>query len=258
MDRKLIRQRAISYPLRDPIVPLLLLIATTTGLVDAVSVLGLGLVFCANMTGNIVFLGFALAEIPGFNVAPHITALAGFIVGATVSGRIGKYYVTRSRRSWLFVATCFEGGLLWPAALLVIGYRDTHQPAGSRLLVTIGFVAIAMGFRNATIRQLKVNDLTTTVVTMTLTGLFADSHFAGGASPNWQRRSLSVAAIFGGALIGALIVKATGLGGPLVVAWVLVTLGTVLAALHPEWTNESMTGSNETDPASDAAGRDKG
>jgi hypothetical protein len=84
---------------------------------------------------------------------------------------------------------------------------------------------------------------------MTLTGLFADSHFAGGENPNWQRRSLSVVAIFGGALIGALIVKATGLGGPLVVAWVLVTLGTVLAALHPEWINESMTGSNETDGA---------
>src|SRR5271156_1508946 len=137
MDREPVRRRANSYPLRDPIVPLLLLIATTTGLVDAVSVLGLGLVFCANMTGNIVFLGFSLAEIPGFNVAPHVTALAGFIVGATVSGRIGKYYVTRSRRNWLFVATCFEGGLLWPAALLVVGYRDTHHPAGLRLLITM-------------------------------------------------------------------------------------------------------------------------
>jgi uncharacterized membrane protein YoaK (UPF0700 family) len=143
------RDGSRTYPparYQDPIVPLLLLIATTTGLVDAVSVLGLGLVFCANMTGNIVFLGFALAEIPGFNDAPHITALAGFIVGATVSGRIGKYYVTRSGRSWLFIVTCFEGGLLWPAALLVIGYRDTHQPVGSRLLITIGFVAIAMGY----------------------------------------------------------------------------------------------------------------
>ena len=47
MDREAVRQRTISYPLRDPIVPLLLLIATTTGPVDAVSVLGLGLVFCA-------------------------------------------------------------------------------------------------------------------------------------------------------------------------------------------------------------------
>ena len=47
MDREPVRQRAISDPPRDPIVPLLLLIATTTGLVDAVSVLGLGLVFCA-------------------------------------------------------------------------------------------------------------------------------------------------------------------------------------------------------------------
>jgi hypothetical protein len=47
MDREAVRQRTISYPLGDPFVPLLPLIATTTGLVDAVSVLGLGLVFCA-------------------------------------------------------------------------------------------------------------------------------------------------------------------------------------------------------------------
>src|SRR5271163_2755356 len=107
------------------------------------------------MTGNIVFLGFALAEIPGFNVAPHVTSLSGFIVGATVSGRIDKYHVTRSRRNWLFVATCSEGGLLWPSALPVVGYRDTHHPSGLRLLITLDFVAIAMGFRNATIRQLK-------------------------------------------------------------------------------------------------------
>jgi uncharacterized membrane protein YoaK (UPF0700 family) len=98
MDREPICQRATDPSPGDPTVLrlLLLLIATTTGLVDAVSVLGLGLVFCANMTGNIVFLGLAVAGIPGFNVAPHIVALVGFIVGATVSGRIGKHYVTRS------------------------------------------------------------------------------------------------------------------------------------------------------------------
>jgi uncharacterized membrane protein YoaK (UPF0700 family) len=243
MDREPICQRATNRPPGDPIVLLLLLIATTTGLVDAVSVLGLGLVFCANMTGNIVFLGFAVAGIPGFNVAPHIVALVGFIVGAIVSGRIGKHYVTRSRPRWLLAAACFEGGLLWLAAVLVIGYRDTHQPEETRLLITVGFVAVAMGFRNATIRQLKVNDLTTTVLTMTLTGLFADSHFAGGANPNWQRPTLSVAAIFGGALVGALMVKATGLSSPLVIAGLLVTLGTVLAALHPVWAGESTAAS---------------
>jgi uncharacterized membrane protein YoaK (UPF0700 family) len=44
---------------------LLRLLSLTTGLVDAVSVLGLGKVFTANMTGNVIFLGFALAGTPG-------------------------------------------------------------------------------------------------------------------------------------------------------------------------------------------------
>ncbi|HVJ52639.1 MAG TPA: YoaK family protein [Aliidongia sp.] len=238
MDRELTREHAASRPPGHPIVPLLLLIAATTGLVDAVSVLGLGFVFCANMTGNIVFLGFAVAGTPGFDIAPHITALAGFAVGAIISGRVGKHHATRSRRRWLLTAACFEGGLLWLAALLVIGYRSMHQPVGALLFITIGFVAVAMGFRNGTIRQLKVNDLTTTVLTMTLTGLFVDSHFAGGTNPNWQRRALSVAAIFGGASLGALMVRETGLSGPLFLAGLLVTVGTILAALHPAWAYE--------------------
>lgn len=52
-----------------------------------------------------------------------------------------------------------------------------------------------MGFRNATIRQLKVPDLTTTVLTLTITGIAANSSLAGGANPNWARRIGSVAAI---------------------------------------------------------------
>ena len=48
----------------SPLPGLLLLLSATTGLVDAVSVLGLGKVFTANMTGNVVFLGFAAAQTP--------------------------------------------------------------------------------------------------------------------------------------------------------------------------------------------------
>lgn len=69
---------------------LLLLLSLTTGLVDAVSVLGLGKVFTANMTGNIVFLGFALAGTPGFDAAPFLVALATFMSGALLAGRIGS------------------------------------------------------------------------------------------------------------------------------------------------------------------------
>ncbi len=53
-----------------------------TGVVDAVSILSLGRVFVANMTGNVVFVGFALAGAPGFSVAASLFALAGFLGGA--------------------------------------------------------------------------------------------------------------------------------------------------------------------------------
>ncbi|MFZ5794917.1 MAG: YoaK family protein, partial [Pseudomonadota bacterium] len=72
--------------------PLLLLLSFTTGLVDATSVLGLGKVFTANMTGNIVFLGFAAAGTPGFTVAPYLIAIATFMLGAFLAGRTGRFH----------------------------------------------------------------------------------------------------------------------------------------------------------------------
>ena len=73
----------------DPLPWVLCVLTVTTGLVDAVSVLGLGRVFTANMTGNIVFLGFAVVGIPGFSVARAVVAVVGFVVGAMLGGRLG-------------------------------------------------------------------------------------------------------------------------------------------------------------------------
>jgi len=56
------------------------------------------------------------------------------------------------------------------------------------------------------VRNVGVPDLTTTVLTLTLTGLAADSKVAGGASTRWVRRVLSILAMLLGALVGALLV----------------------------------------------------
>src|SRR5438309_11844799 len=77
------RERPASLPL------LLVVLTITTGLIDAVSVLGLGRVFTANMTGNIVFLGFALAGVPDFSARRSLAALAAFLIGAVIGGRLG-------------------------------------------------------------------------------------------------------------------------------------------------------------------------
>ena len=47
--------------MRHPLARALLVLTFTTGLVDAVSYLALGRVFTANMTGNVVLLGFGIA-----------------------------------------------------------------------------------------------------------------------------------------------------------------------------------------------------
>lgn len=210
----------------SPLPGLLLLLSTTTGLVDAVSVLGLGKVFTANMTGNIVFLGFAAAGTPGFAVKPYLVALLSFLIGALVAGRIGTHLGQRPLRQWLTWAAVVEGGLLALAgacALLTTPWIDA----------IIALTALAMGFRNATIRMLKVPDLTTTVLTLTLTGIAADSSLAGGHGPNLPRRIAAVASIFAGAAVGALMVTHWGLALPLGLAATIVLLGTLLCVTHP-------------------------
>lgn len=210
----------------SPLPGLLLLLSATTGLVDAVSVLGLGKVFTANMTGNVVFLGFAAAGTPGFAVKPYLVALLAFLVGALVAGRVGLRLGQKPLRHWLLVAAGVEGTLLGAAALCAL-------PMAPWVDAIIALTALAMGFRNATIRMLKVPDLTTTVLTLTLTGIAADSPLAGGTGPNLSRRLAAVASIFAGAALGAFMVTHWGLALPLALAAGLVMLGTAACVTHP-------------------------
>ncbi|WP_380784736.1 YoaK family protein [Sphingomonas sp. R86521] len=216
----------------DPRVPLLLLLSVTTGLVDAASVLGLGKVFTANMTGNVVFLGFAASGAPGFKILPFVAAIVSFMLGALVAGRTGKAHIGRPERRWLMTSAIVETALLWLAAVLALGFDVALQAPEGRLFAIIALTGVSMGYRNATIRQLKVADLTTTVLTLTLTGLSADSSAAGGVNPNWARRIGAVVAIFLGAAMGAWLLLNVGLAAPLAFAGVLVLFGTLACTLH--------------------------
>lgn len=218
----------------SPLPWLLLLLSVTTGLVDAISVLGLGKVFTANMTGNIVFLGFAAVGTPGFHAASYLAAIAAFLIGALVAGRVGKGHAGLPLRRWLLVAALVEAALLWIAAGVATGFDIASQSPGGALYAIIALTGLAMGFRNATVRQLKIPDLTTTVLTLTLTGLAADSTMAGGSNPNMARRIGSVAAILLGAGLGAWLVLHGGLVLPLLLAGALVLAGTLACMLHPQ------------------------
>jgi uncharacterized membrane protein YoaK (UPF0700 family) len=147
-----------------------------TGVVDAVSYLALGHVFVANMTGNVVFLGFALAGAGGLSVPASLVALAAFLCGAAAGGRIGARFGDR-RFAHLRAANSVTATLLVAVAVLaaVVG-----QPLSSwQRYALVAAMALAMGVQNAMARSLAVPDLTTTVLTLTLTGVAADSQCRG-------------------------------------------------------------------------------
>jgi uncharacterized membrane protein YoaK (UPF0700 family) len=214
----------------DALVILLLLLSVTTGLVDAVSVLGLGKVFTANMTGNVVFLGFAIAGVPGFSWPLYIVALLFFALGAVFAGRIAARHSGSGRRRWLLRGAMSETALLWLAALIAVVAPPADE--NGSVYAMIALTAAAMGARNTTIRQLKVPDLTTTVLTLTITGLASESTLAGGGNPNLVRRVLAIVAILVGAVAGALLLTRFGPAPPLFVAGLAVAMSTWLLVIE--------------------------
>jgi uncharacterized membrane protein YoaK (UPF0700 family) len=192
----------------DKILPYALLgMTSVTGLVDAISFLSLGHVFTANMTGNIVILGFATAGVAELSKARSLTGLSAFLVGAILGGRIMARENAESQVRLAIVAFGLEVFFLLAASLCAIGYSVSSTPRLVQVYGLITLTALAMGIRNASVRKLAVADLTTTVLTLTIAGLAADSFFAGGSNPRWQRRIAAILAMFAGAAIGAMIVK---------------------------------------------------
>src|SRR5882762_7909224 len=192
---------------QERILPLLLhLFTAVTGLVDAVSYIGLGHIFTANMTGNIVLLGFAFAGVPGLSALRSLTALAAFLAGAVIGGRLATTLAPLSSNRWRMTAFGCEAAFLLGATLASIGYVSVPYDT-TRLYAVIVLTGLAMGLRNATVRKIAQPDLTTTVLTLTVTGLAADSSFAGGSNPRWQRRVMSILSMLAGAFVGALLLR---------------------------------------------------
>ena len=219
--------------------PLLLLVLTVvTGVVDAVSFIALGRVFVANMTGNVVFLGFAVGGAPGLSVAVSLVALGAFLVGALAGGRIGRR-LDGHRGHHLAARAPWAGPD--PGALVVAAVAE-HPRSGGPVRPDRA-AGRALGIQNATARRLAVPDLTTSVLTQTLTGLAADSPLGADRRVSMLRRVLPVVAMAGGACVGALLVLNVGVAAPIALAAGLTALAAVLAYRlsrgDPEWTRRS-------------------
>jgi uncharacterized membrane protein YoaK (UPF0700 family) len=180
-------------------VPLILFALTfVTGLLDAVTYLGLGHVFAANQTGNVIVLGFALVGAGQISVTASLASFAAFVVGAAFSGWTTPR-LERAIHRWTRVMFVLEAGLLVVAAVL---------SAVSPVLATpvVAILAFAMGMRNVTLQHLGLGTVSTTVLTTTLASLAG----SGLMRRNWEvarPRLGAVVAMLLGAVCGALLLQ---------------------------------------------------
>ena len=209
-----------------PLQPLLLTLTVVTGLVDAFSYLVLGHVFVANMTGNVVFLAFAMVGAKGFSIGASLAALASFAAGAVISGRVVTHLGSRRGRS-LAATTGLQAVLVTGA--LVLGWVAVEPGTGVIRYLLIVLLGLSSGLQNGTARKLAVPDLTTTVLTQTIAGAAHESRLAGGPGSRIGRRGLSMVAMFGGALVGALTVVHLAEPLALLIAVVLLAPAAVVA-----------------------------
>jgi uncharacterized membrane protein YoaK (UPF0700 family) len=205
-----------------PLVPMMIVLTVVTGVVDATSYLRLGHVFVANMTGNVVFIGFALAGARGLSAVSSLIALGAFLVGASAGGRFGALR-PHHRGHLLWVASVAQATLLAIALLIALTVsKPLRTPESYALLVPM---AVAMGLQNAVAQRLAVPELTTTVLTRTITGIASELGLLGrpgGIGPSFARRLAAVAAMLLGALAGGLLALHVSVAAALVLAVVLV------------------------------------
>jgi uncharacterized membrane protein YoaK (UPF0700 family) len=194
-----------------------MLLTLIAGMVDAVAFLGLEQVFAANMTGNVVLLGLGIAGAPTLSIDGPAVALAAFLLGAALVGRVehrGRsrhYYVVRLVRIELVVVAV--------AALLAIGFEADDD---ARRLLIIAVLAAMMGGRNESIRRIDLPELRTTVLTLAIAGFAAHEAEGTRSRGDWLRFG-GILAMVVGAIASALLVLNTD------VIWALLAIAAVEA-----------------------------
>lgn len=178
----------------------MLLLTFATGLADSISILALGHVFVANMTGNVIFLGFWLAPNTTIDLTAVAVALPTFICTTIVSGRLSRHFGPRTR-SWITTVLATEIVLLVALAILA-GARVLRYQGNSKLIM-IGMLAVTFGLQHSSARQFGIQELSTTVLTSTIVSLGLDSHLAGGTGERQRLRIGVVATMCAGAFFGA-------------------------------------------------------
>ena len=211
---------------------LLVALAFGAGAVDAISYLGLGKVFTANMTGNIVLLGVAVGAGAGSTVVRSAVSLVAFVGGVLAATLITAR--PEDSRSWpLGVKLALGFEVAAQAALLAGWLASSAHPGTTLQAILVGISAVAMGLQSGAVRALGVAGISTTYVTGTLTGLIGELATGKGLKRDWARRGLVVAAVLvGAACAGLLVLDARRAAAALPLAVTLLVLGAAVYVLR--------------------------
>ena len=159
-----------------------------------------------------------------------------FLLWGLLGSRLGQH-----RGRLLSVAAAIQTIILGVSAVLAT-LSTNPVPAGNSygLIIALG---IAMGLQNATARKLAVPDLTTTVLTLTIVGIAADSRIVGESGSRAGRRLISVVAMFVGALVGSVLILHVSIVYSLLIALIVMAIVAVtvrvLSSTDPAWVRAS-------------------
>jgi len=157
------------------------------------------------MTGNIVLLGFGIARAGGLPVLAPVISTAAFALGSGSGGILARRMGDRHPAHFSYALGLETLALGIATIVAAVAHPHSGRLSGYAMIVCM---AMGMGLRNATVRHVGVPDMTTTVLTMTLTGLAADATIFGGHGKGTARRLAAILAMLVGAICGALMLRA--------------------------------------------------
>jgi uncharacterized membrane protein YoaK (UPF0700 family) len=208
---------------------LLIFLAFGAGAVDAISFLGLGRVFTANMTGNIVLLGLAAGSAAGSEATRSAISLVTFTVAVTVGVSLSRHARQARVPAGVVIALGLE--TVAQAGFLAGWLASSAHPSGTLEDVLVGVSAVAMGLQSGAVIRLGVRGISTTYVTGTLTGLISEIVSGKGSRREWIRRGLVVVALLAGAACSAVLLTGDRPLAPVLPLAITALVGTIATGL---------------------------
>ncbi|MFI0406853.1 YoaK family protein [Actinomadura sp. 3N508] len=209
-------------------VSLMMTLTFVTGVVDAVGFLSFDRVFTGNMTGNLVILGMGLGGAADLPVLGPTLAVCTFALGAMLAGMsLRRQPIGWSGRAIGMLAGCSAALLLVTLTSLVLSTQDHAMQ-----LLGAAVTAAVMGGQAAVARKIAVTDMTTVVVTSTLTSLASEDLFRANRTALLNRRGAAIVTIVAGALTGAILLRQER-----ALPLALASLLTAVVAFTARWAN---------------------